>query len=224
MGVACGSHHIVHGLHAMAGGAGSAPALLATLVGLPAAITFVVLRLEAMTGGRGDRFIVGTPRWISITPIVFLIVAGVLVDRSIQRGATTPMQLHHGLAVDRWSWWVLLPNLFIALSYAIVGWFLLRTQVRRHEESGGWSLSGLALGAVFPTCSLMHLVVAFGQPHGTGVMWLDIAGVPVSIYFLWVVNGLYRQALVDWNRRPLVGDPGRPDRSSPWDHPSATAL
>jgi hypothetical protein len=223
MGLACGAHHIVHGLHAVTGGGGSAPAMIATLVGLPAVLTFIALRVEVMTGGRGDRFIAGTPRWISLTPIGFLIVAGVLLDRSLQNAFESPTLAHHGVA-EGISWWVMLPNLFIALSYALVGWYLLRTQVRRREEQGGWSLSGLALGAVFPTCSLMHLAVALDQPQSSAVVGLDLVGVPISIYFLWVVNGLYRQALVDWNRRPLAGDPGRPDRMSPWDHPGATAV
>ncbi len=222
MGWACGAHHIVHGYHALTGDAGNSAILVATLLGLPAALAVLVLRLEAMTGGRGDRFISGSPRWIAITPIGFLILAGVLLDRSLVQGPSTSAHLHHGVASIGTSWWVTIPNLFIALSYGLVGWFLLRTQMRRREETGGWSLSGLALGAVFPTCSLMHLAVAFDGGHGSGVMWIDLVGVPVSVYFLWVVNGLYRRAVTDWNRRPLAGEPGRPDRMSPWNHVGTT--
>ncbi len=221
MGWACGLHHVVHGWHALRGDVGSASVMIATLVGLPAALTFLVLRIEAMTGGRGDRFIAGTPRWIAFAPIAFLIVAGVLLDRALTQQPALPRHAHGGVAMT--SSWMMVANLFIALSYAIVGWILLRCQVRRREEHGGWSMSGLALTAIFPTCSLMHLVVAFDGSHGAGVMWLDLVGVPVSVYFLWVVNGLSRRAMVDWNRRPLAGEPGRPDRMSPWDQVGSAA-
>jgi hypothetical protein len=45
----------------------------------------------------------------------------------------------------------------------------------------------------------------------------DLLGVPASIYFLWIVSRVQRDTLVDWNRRPLVGVAGTPERSSPWD-------
>jgi hypothetical protein len=40
--------------------------------------------------------------------------------------------------------------------------------------------------------------------------------VPASAYFLWVVHRLYRQSVIDWNRRPIVGAPRQAPRAAPW--------
>lgn len=66
-------------------------------------------------------------------------------------------------------------------------------------------MSGLSLAVVFPTCAIMHAVfllyTATGlyhfDSHGFVIDWV---GVPGAAYFLWVVHGLYRDALKDWNR------------------------
>jgi len=81
----------------------------------------------------------------------------------------------------------------------------------------GWSLSGLSLGAIFPTCAAMHLMFALSTGHAANIDPCDWLGIPASVYFLWVVHGLHRQALVDWNRRPIVGVPGAVQRHAPWD-------
>jgi hypothetical protein len=112
---------------------------------------------------------------------------------------------------------VFITNVFVAVAYALVGWFLFRTQVRRRPVAGGWSLSGLALAGIFPTCALMHLMYAMTSQGGWHSAPFDLLGVPSAVYFLWVVHRLYRESLIDWNRRPLVGDRGMPSRPSPWD-------
>jgi hypothetical protein len=82
---------------------------------------------------------------------------------------------------------------------------------------GGWSVSGLCLSAIFPTCALMHAVWASyaisGQyhhdVHGFVIDWLSVPG---GLYFLWVVRSLYRDALHDWNegsRRGCAGGGAR---------------
>ena len=98
--------------------------------------------------------------------------------------------------------------------YVTIGYFLLRTQLRNRTTSGGWSLSGLALMGVFPTCAVMHAVwvlyavtgVYAPDVHGLFIDWISV---PAGLYFLWVVRALYHDALHDWNRgmaqeRPAV--------------------
>ena len=66
-------------------------------------------------------------------------------------------------AVERGSLaWEGLPSLALALAFAVVGGYLVRAQVARGGTTG-WSLSGLALAAIFPTCALMHLTLGLGH-------------------------------------------------------------
>jgi hypothetical protein len=99
----------------------------------------------------------------------------------------------------------LAPNLLLMALYCLIGWYLLRTQLRNRAPLGGWSVSGLSLTAVFPTCALMHaawmLYALTGryelEPHGMTIDWL---AVPAAFYFLWVVRSLYVGAAVgSWN-------------------------
>jgi hypothetical protein len=91
--------------------------------------------------------------------------------------------------------------------YGAIGYFLARTQLANRKPLGGWSLSGLALAVVFPTCALMHGVYALYalsgkyalDYHGFVIDWL---AVPAAMYFLWVVHGLYKGTFRDWNGAP----------------------
>ncbi|MFN8049894.1 MAG: hypothetical protein U0Q22_00460 [Acidimicrobiales bacterium] len=237
MAASCGPHHLVHGWHMLSGMNSNGALAATTVIGLPAGLVFVGLRIEAMLGGRGDRFIGGTPWWITATPLGFLVVAGTLVDRALsvelastaQHMASMPGMTHTagmahlpGMAQAGSSWsfdptsLVFLTNVFVAVTYSMVGWCLVRTQLRRRPAAGGWSLSGLALAGVFPTCALMHLVYALTAGSDSHMVVFDVLGVPASVYFIWVVYGLYRESIVDWNRRPIVGPSSRPSRPSPW--------
>src|SRR5437764_13205835 len=75
MAFTCGPHHFVHGLHMLlakgAGGQAGGLDLIAVAVGFPAGVTWFLLRIEAFTGGRGDRFIAGSPLWVAALPTVF---------------------------------------------------------------------------------------------------------------------------------------------------------
>src|SRR6266481_6314344 len=65
MAFTCGPHHFEHGVHvALYGRRGGALDLIAVLVGLPAGVAWFLLRVEALFGGRGDRFVPGSPRWV----------------------------------------------------------------------------------------------------------------------------------------------------------------
>jgi len=234
MAASCGPHHVLHGWHALSGHDGGTLMGVATVVGLPSGLIFVALRIEALAGGRGDRFVSGTPRWLYALPLGFLLTTGALLDRAVgaafadapaaasahaahaaQASLAVPTAAAEVAGFDPTSL-VFGSNLFVAVTYGLVGWMLLRTQVRRRPDAGGWSVSGLSLAGVFPTCALMHLVYAFtavGHPHTT---FFDVLGVPASVYFLWVVRSIHREAIVDWNRRPIVGRAGVPNRPSPW--------
>jgi len=96
-------------------------------------------------------------------------------------------------------------NLGLVAVYMAIGWFLLRTQLRNRDPMGGWSLSGLCLSAVFPTCALMHGIYALYSIRGVYAydvhgMIVDALSIPAGLYFLWVVRGLYRESIMDWNR------------------------
>jgi hypothetical protein len=200
MAFTCGPHHLEHGLHQLAAGrAGSSLELFALLAGAPAGVTWFLLRIEATLGGDGDRPISGTPRWLRLAPAltaayVAVVVAGIAVVTSA------------GASFDR----RLSPNVLLVGLYTMVGYYLLRTQLHRHRTVGGWSTSGVALTAVFPTCAVMHLAwLAYASVGTYDVDWhllaIDWLSVPAAVYFLWVVRALARGTLTDWNRTAVAG-------------------
>jgi hypothetical protein len=95
-------------------------------------------------------------------------------------------------------------NLLLVVLYSMIGWYLLRSQLANHRAIGHWSLSGLALTLVFPTCALMHGAWVAHQVaglydadiHTVAIDWL---AVPAAAYFLWVVRGLHSGTVRDWN-------------------------
>ena len=194
MAFTCGPHHLEHGLHVWtSGGNAGALDLAAVLVGAPAGLTWFFFRVEAVRGGEGDRFVPGTPRWVSALPWLGA-VYGVLAVWAFSvllsdRADLTPK---------------ITPNILLLLVYGLVGYYLLMGQLANHPSAGGWSLSGLALTVVFPTCGLMH--AAFAVYATTGRYTVENAGllidwlaVPAAVYFVWVVRGLQQGRLQDWN-------------------------
>ena len=205
MAFTCGPHHLEHGLHlALAGRQAGPVELLTVLVGLPAGAIWFLLRLEALGGGRGDRFISGTPRWLAGMPRLAAVYLGVFVGVSaglLLKGA------HFRPTMT--------PNILLVWLYLLIGWHLLRTQLANRPGFGGWSVSGVSLTAVFPTCAVMHaawLVYAVTgtydvDPHGIVIDWLSV---PASVYFLWVVRSLQLGTRSDWNQRePSIAAPER---------------
>jgi hypothetical protein len=198
MAFTCGPHHLDHGLHvAVDGRLGGPLDLLAVVIGLPVGVLWLMLRLEAFLGGRGDRFVPGDPRWLRAAPLASAIYAAALAVACAF--VLAGPWVRPGLAV--WA------NVILVGLYLAVGWFVLRTQLANRPSMGGWSVSGLCLSVIFPTCALMHLVWAVyavagryqQDGHGLVVDWLSV---PAGIYFLAVVRGLYRDALRDWNDGP----------------------
>lgn len=227
MAASCGPHHLVHGWCVLQGGAVSAPMMAVAVLGLPAGLIFCWLRAEAMWGGRGDRTVMLTSPVLGAAAVVLLVGVGSLAGwamavppdpalilctalglRSVTPTADT------GFSVTSP---ILLTNLWVSVAYSIVGWYLIKTQIRRYVVNHAWSLSGLSLSSVFPTCAAMHLIVAFTSSAHSATLPFDLLGVPASVYFLWVVKQLHSDSMIDWNRRPLAGVSATPIRASPWD-------
>jgi hypothetical protein len=205
----------------------SLPMLATTLIGLPAGLTFVLLRFETICGGQGERLITVTPQRAALLVGAFSIAAGGLAAWSFaQPIADVPLLTlctsaglvasdAAGTAGIDVASITFLANIFVTVTYGMVGWFLADQQVRRYLTTGVWSLSGAALTGVFFTCAQMHLIDA--TTGGNGLMLVfDLIGIPASIYFLWVVKQVHSDSVLDWNRRPLVGAAAAPARPSPW--------
>jgi hypothetical protein len=194
MAFTCGPHHLVHGIHAATGSrAGGGLDLFAVVVGLPVGVIWLGLRVEAFTGGAGDRFITGTPAWLAAMPSVLAVYLTAL-------GAGIVWKVSQGVTFHT----MMTPNLLLLFIYSTIGYYLFRTQLRNHKEIGGWSVSGLSLATVFPTCGLMHTIWAVYAATGLYVrdaqgFWIDWFAVPAGLYFLWVVWALYHDNLRDWN-------------------------
>ena len=194
MAFTCGPHHFEHGLHlAFAGRSAGAVEFLTVVAGLPAGAIWFLLRVEALVGGRGDRFISGTPRWVAALPrvaAVYLALTVVLAGRLVLGGGTPRPTM--------------VPNVILVGLYMMIGWHLLTAQLQARGPRGGWSVSGLALTFVFPTCAVMHaawVLYAFRgtydvDVHGLVIDWLSV---PASFYFLWVVRSLQLGTGTDWN-------------------------
>lgn len=204
MAFTCGPHHLAHGIHALfEGRPGGGLDLASVLFGLPAGAIWFYLRIEAFKGGRGDRFVAGTPAWLRSLPTVWtvFVAAFAIVAVTTLGGGSKLTSL-------------VAPNILLVVLYLMIGYFLMRTQLRNRPSLGGWSMSGLSLAMVFPTCALMHVAYIVHSTtglyhydlHGFTIDWI---GVPAALYFLLVVRGLYRESLRDWNTK-VVGAPPLP--------------
>ncbi len=90
-----------------------------------------------------------------------------------------------------------------------------RTQAARRPLLGGWSLAGVAMAGVCPTCGASHLVAGLVSEPDLHMLLFDLPGVPASLFFLWVVHRVSSDSPADWNRRPLVGRAGATSRRRP---------
>jgi hypothetical protein len=206
MAGAIGVHHLLEGVNALGDDrVTSSLAVDALVIGLLPTAVFVALRAELALGGRGDRFLAGTPWWLRAVPWVATFAGGVLAAAVIDHVA------QHGMAL--WKTW---PSIVLAIAYAIAGMLVIRAQTARRGATGGFSVSGLALGAMFPTCAVMQATTAATGGVDVTVFLVDIATVPASAWFLLSTLRLHRSGLRDWNRRPLVGRPRPTKRASPW--------
>lgn len=210
MAFTCGPHHFEHGLHLATGGSPAGALDLAVVAfGFPAGVTWFLLRVEALRGGRGDRtldsdLLVDVIRTIMAVAVVLLVAA--LASLQVPPPGWSSQALS----------WRLTPNILLVALYTALGLVLLRTQVRRHRVTDTWSLSGLALTAVFPTCAAMHAVwvgyVASGlyEPD-LHLLVTDVLAVPAAVYFLGVTWMIAEGWLPDWAE--AAGDVKRPPSS-----------
>ena len=196
----CGPHHFAHGIHVAEGARqGGLLDLVSVVVGLPAGAIWAGLRIEAYRGGRGDRFVPGTPVWLMAMPTAAGVYVTAIVAAAIGTAAAVSAP---GTGVPA--------SLILVGLYAAIAYFLIRTQIANRRPLGGWSLSGLALAGLFATCAVMHGVYAFYEltgvyPADGHMLAIDWVSVPAAMYFLWVVHALYRGSFRDWNGAPGSG-------------------
>ena len=156
MAFTCGPHHFAHGLHLLTANGRAGPLdFVAVLIGFPAGVTWFLLRVEAFRRGAGDRFVKGNPLWVLALPTLAGIYLTALVSILVDTGS---LNGDHIAAVT--------PNLLLILIYSTIGYYLVRTQVANRRPLRGWSVSGLALAVVFPTCAVMHAVYAYYATSG----------------------------------------------------------
>lgn len=193
----CGPHHLDHALHLLTGN--EVPGWLDLLVvatGLPTGMVWFALRVEALRGGPGDRHLqspVVMDVLRTVTAVAFVLVAAAVLAFDVEAPGWG------GLLVS----WRMLPNALLVVLYLVIGAILLRTQLRRHRVQGTWSLSGLGITGVFPTCAAMHAVwlgyVASGryEPE-VHLLVIDTLAVPAALYFIAVAWLLSEGFLPDW--------------------------
>ncbi len=206
MAFTCGPHHLHHAGHILFQGRdGAALDLFAVVVGFPAGVVWFLLRVEAIMGGPGDRTVSGTPAWIESLPTLSGMYAAAFAGVALGLGSEV-------VSYDA----IITPNVALVVLYFAIGGVLLRTQLDNYRATGNWSLSGLSLTLVFPTCALMHGAYALyastgrydADLHSFGI---DILSIPAAAYFLWVVWSLAHDRLHDWNRGARDSQP-HPDR------------
>ena len=140
----------------------------------------------------GERMVAASPDRAAMlaggfTLVAGLLAAGVFADHNAEalwQAVCTSVGLATGTAsaetgIDFTSV-AFLANLFVTVTYGMVGWCLADCQVRRYLANGVWSLSGAALAGVFFTCAQMHLIDATARGEGL-MLFFDLIGIPASI-------------------------------------------
>jgi hypothetical protein len=201
MAFTCGPMHLVHATHLLEGTTPTLTVDLALALGaLPSGVGWFLLRLEAFRGGRGDRFVTGDPAWLAVVPVAFVAVPTVLVVEAVHAGAPRATA---GTALAA------LPLVVLSALYLVVAFYVGRTQLANRRPLGGWSLSGVALFVIFPTCAAMHGMTAWATAtgrfaHDGHMLAVTLVGIPATVYFVAVVRALQRGSFRDWNRAPAM--------------------
>jgi hypothetical protein len=175
-------------------------------------VLWLLLRVEAFAGGQGDRFVHGSPAWLRPAAAFGVLWAfgSLMIGAFVATGGAGPSHTH-----GRGAPWMVLANLTLLGLYMAIGKVVLQTQLTNRPGLGGWSVSGLCLSFIFPSCGVMHAMwAAYGlagrYQYDTIGAVIDLLSIPAAIYFLFVVMMLHREALHDWNEGPRTvdGEPG----------------
>lgn len=191
---------------AAAQSAPSQPVLVAVAMGFGPASLFLWLRLERHLGGRGERFIAGTPPVVALVPLVVAFIAGA------------------NYAVAGFDWPIrrnVVPVRFVAdvvlvATHLAIAWVYARTQTLRRTTVGGWSLTGLAVAVIFPTHATVHGVHGLIDADAEHLTLVTVLAVPAALWFLWSLLQVHRDAVADWHRHTRLGVRRRPSRRPPW--------
>ena len=194
MAMSCGPHHCHVFYHYVI--EGGSHATLSDLVAILYAFPFGALGLyfvsESVFGfGPGDRYIDGRAILLKIQLLLLgLLAFGVLVMPHWQVNDWTPPG-----AVGIYAQFVLV------VLYLIVGWFLWTGQWLRIRMSQPWSLSGIALALVFPTCALTHMLwgienLASYTVADTHFSVIDTFGIAAALYFIWIAMQAHRTRII----------------------------
>lgn len=163
-----GIHHLDYAVHLNDSGRVSFGDFATIVLAVPAAAVWVFLRLERLRDnapGRGDRIIHDHRPWIGSTVTTFVMTAAFLAGFTTGR-AREAAQYADTSMLSLEPWWHYFPLMVTAAAFAYVAvrlWGQARTD---YAARGYWSLSGLALAAVFATCANVHLVQAFNIMRG----------------------------------------------------------
>lgn len=175
MAVSCGPHHFHQGLHILIDGQMMTSTEFGGLLfALPFGVAWLAFRTNALFGGSGDLHAKGWPG---------LLVVGLF-------SLAVEMTLVVVLSASGSSWSVdLIVQITLAFLYLWIGYFLWIGQVGIHETTGQWSLAGLSLAMVFPTCAVLHasygLNVAAGRYESDiHFLAIDGLGIPMACWFL----------------------------------------
>jgi hypothetical protein len=213
MAFTCGPHHLAHAFHTWTNVHQHAGWLdvMTVVVGLPVGVTWLLLRVEAFAGGQGDRFVHGSPAWLRPAAVFAVVwsVGSLLIGAFVATGGSIDHAHVSGPP------WMVLANLALLGLYLAIGKVVLQTQLANRPGLGGWSVSGLCLTFIFPSCGVMHAMwAAYGLAgryrYDTVGAVIDLLSIPAAIYFLFVVMMLHREALHDWNEGPRTVDAAEP--------------
>lgn len=202
MAFTCGPHHLVHGIHTLfENRPGGALDVYAVGVGFPAGFVWLMLRtgallgiqwpfLRHMEGAPGDRIWRADFGTVVMPMMLFLGLYAGSLTVFVASGPAFHLSNFHPPA----------SNVILFGLYSMIGYYLWRAQLAAHRRTQKWSLSGVSLAIVFPTCAVMHLIFSYYVAIGVYQYdWhgyvIDLVSVPAAMYFLWVVRSMHREIL-----------------------------
>jgi hypothetical protein len=118
--------------------------LTVAVINLATGAAYLLLACQALWEIARER----RARGISRFGVAYVAMALSCGPHHLIHGARAVSPHHHP------AFMAIVPNALVLVTYGMVGLLLFRTQLLRHPATGGWSVSGLSLAAIFPSCSL----------------------------------------------------------------------